>query len=203
MTTRTPGRTAGVDNRRPTRSPFLLQRNTPIMRQNGPDRYKPGTSRRKGSLPSRNTGQIQMKPTWPARPGPPSSVSARARRGRGARPGRARPGPRCPALAAAVAGELAAPGPAVLGERAAPGLGRGTRPWPPRWPSSSSWPRVAGELAAVGASRPWCSAWPRPAWVVVPALAAAVGRRVGRGRRPPGVVPGREAKQTCIRGGQM
>src|SRR5216684_1250958 len=39
MTNWTPGRTAGVDNRRPTRSPLLLQRNTPIMPQNDPDRY--------------------------------------------------------------------------------------------------------------------------------------------------------------------
>src|SRR6266568_6844615 len=39
MTRRTPGRTAGYDNRRPIRSPFIPLRNTPITGWNKPDRY--------------------------------------------------------------------------------------------------------------------------------------------------------------------
>src|SRR5690348_14177906 len=64
MTRRTPGRTAGVDNRRSTRSPFVHSGNTPITERTS-SYTPPAATRRKGQLPSRNTGQIQFSGSGP------------------------------------------------------------------------------------------------------------------------------------------
>src|SRR5690348_9142309 len=50
MTRRTPGRTAGLDNRRSTRSPSFPSRNTPAMGGNDPDRYRLSGMRPCGGL---------------------------------------------------------------------------------------------------------------------------------------------------------
>src|SRR5689334_20851312 len=62
MTRRTPGRTAGLDNRRSTRGlmTFLVQHADHDVKQSR-SLYKL-TFRPRGSLPSRNTGQIHLPP---------------------------------------------------------------------------------------------------------------------------------------------
>ena len=67
MTRRTPGRTAGLDNRRPTRSPFRSMGNTPVPAGTDPDRYTCRTlsQRARYHHEIRNTGQIQLGLTRP------------------------------------------------------------------------------------------------------------------------------------------
>jgi hypothetical protein len=64
MTWRTPGRTAGFDNRRSTRSIRLPKRHADHRPEQAVPSHRPHYAQ-KGSLPSRNTGQIQFGLTSP------------------------------------------------------------------------------------------------------------------------------------------